>query len=861
MKLTKEDIDKVRNIEGFPIAKDEDIIELSNPPYYTACPNPFIEEFIKKNGKPYDEETDDYHREPFAADVSEGKYDPLYKLHSYPTKVPHKAIMRYILHYTEPGDIVFDGFSGTGMTGVAAQTCEKPDQDFKFLMEKEISNVKWGARKAILCDLSPTATFITNNYNKPIDIAEFVDITNKVIDDCENELGWLFETNHNFVNENQSLFDNINQKGKINYTVWSRMYLCPHCGNEFSIWDASVNYDFSKKIGTVGKEIRCNKCNALFKITELDTSKNIYFDNIINSQFTSIKQVPVLINYTYNGKRYEKIPDKEDLKKIQQIEEYNICTFVPKKEIPFMHQTHQRNNLKALGIEYEYQLFSKRSLIVYSYLFDKAQKLDDDYKERFMYLLTSCFNRTTRLVRYMAQHKEKNVGPLSGTLYFPPIYGEINVIDNVSSKIGKMIDAYKRSNFSSFSKENVIVSTQSSKSINIPPNSIDYIFIDPPFGDNLMYSELNYFTDMWLKVYENNKDEAIINKAQNKTINEYQSLIQKCFNNMYTCLKPCRWITIEFHNSQNAVWNAIQESLQTAGFIIADVRTLDKEKGTTKQMSYSMAVKQDLVISAYKPKESFKQIFLSHAGSEETAWDFVRQHLENLPVVVVKNDKIELIAERQAFLLFDRMVAYHIMNGIPVPIDAADFYKGLDDKFLKRDSMYFLHDQVNEYDTARIETDVEPIQFSLMVSDEKTAIAWLYQQLTNPQTYSEIQPKFMQEIRSVEKYEKLPELSVLLDDNFLQNDEGKWYIPDVTKAADVAKLREKRLLKDFEEYLNSTGKLKLFRTEAIRAGFAKLWKDKNYAVIVKTAERLPEKVIQEDDKLLMYYDISLSRME
>ena len=39
-KLTKEDIDKVRNIEGFPIGTDEDIIALSDAPFYTACPNP-----------------------------------------------------------------------------------------------------------------------------------------------------------------------------------------------------------------------------------------------------------------------------------------------------------------------------------------------------------------------------------------------------------------------------------------------------------------------------------------------------------------------------------------------------------------------------------------------------------------------------------------------------------------------------------------------------------------------------------------------------------------------------------------------------------------------------------------------------
>ena len=52
--LTKADLGKVRDIEGFPIGTDEDIIVLSDAPYYTACPNPFIGEFIAKHGHPYD---------------------------------------------------------------------------------------------------------------------------------------------------------------------------------------------------------------------------------------------------------------------------------------------------------------------------------------------------------------------------------------------------------------------------------------------------------------------------------------------------------------------------------------------------------------------------------------------------------------------------------------------------------------------------------------------------------------------------------------------------------------------------------------------------------------------------------------
>ena len=62
-----------------------------------------------------------------------------------------------------------------------------------------------------------------------------------------------------------------------------------------------------------------------------------------------------------------------------------------------------------------------------------------------------------------------------------------------------------------------------------------------------------------------------------------------------------------FHNSKNAVWNAIQEAMLAAGFIVADVRTLDKQQGSYRQVT-SSAVKQDLVISAYAPDKSGRTI-------------------------------------------------------------------------------------------------------------------------------------------------------------------------------------------------------------------------------------------------------------
>jgi len=190
-------LDSVRDIEGFPIGKDEDILALSDAPWYTACPNPYVNEFIKAFGTPYDEETDDYERKPFVSDISEGKSDPIYNAHTYHTKVPHKAIMKFIEHYTDEEDIVFDGFCGTGMTGVAAQLLN---------------------RKAIISDLSPVATFIAYNYNTSVDVNEFEREAKRILAEVEKECGWMYETLH---------IDGT--KGKINYTVWSDVFICPYC--------------------------------------------------------------------------------------------------------------------------------------------------------------------------------------------------------------------------------------------------------------------------------------------------------------------------------------------------------------------------------------------------------------------------------------------------------------------------------------------------------------------------------------------------------------------------------------------------------------------------------------------------------
>src|SRR5690606_30310853 len=115
-------------------------------------------------------------------------------------------------------------------------------------------------------------------------------------------------------------------------------------------------------------------------------------------------------------------------------------------------------------------------------------------------------------------------------------------------------------------------------------------------------------------------------------------------------------------------------------------------------------------------------------GTAEGAWDFVRHHLAQLPVVLEKDDLLNAVTERKDFLLYDRMVAFHVQRGIHVPLSATEFYAGLRQRFPKRNGMSFLPDQVPEYDRAAL--GAKRIgQLSLFVNDEKSAIQWLRQQL------------------------------------------------------------------------------------------------------------------------------------
>ncbi|MEJ9222341.1 DNA methyltransferase, partial [Paenibacillus glucanolyticus] len=503
---------ELRNIEGFPIGEDEDIVALSDPPYYTACPNPWINDFIEewekekvtKYGRDLNEE---YHREPFATDISEGKNNTIYNAHSYHTKVPYKAIMRYILHYTRPGDIIFDGFSGSGMTGLASEMCSsiKEIQELGLIVD-EYGNIsdssdgsikiksEMGYRRAILTDLSPAASFIAHNYNKKADKQKSEQILRKILSEVNDECGWAYLTfnkipDEEIISNEIQKISNIDEmklfceKYKkhlypVNYYLWSELYTCNSCQSEVDYWDAIVNPDEQ----SVKKEMCCPKCDAIMekKITEKVFESS--YDQISKEVVNRPKITPKKVSYTIGTKRLDKNLDIFDFKIIEII--HNINNFNNILDLALIKGDETLRPIR-LGYDKVHSFYNIRTLYMINSYFEKIKSHNAMNDAQF--LLGSVLPKLTKMNRYMPQYasKEKGfralVGPMANTLYFPSLFVENNFIPQVQFQLNKIINAWNELHGN-------VISTQSSNSLNIKSNSIDYIFIDPPFGANIMYS-------------------------------------------------------------------------------------------------------------------------------------------------------------------------------------------------------------------------------------------------------------------------------------------------------------------------------------------------------------------------------------
>lgn len=810
---------------------------MSSPPEHTACPNPYVRQWVEEH-RNHDENRAD--PGPFAADTQAGKSSLVYKAHGYPTKVPHEAIMRLILHYTRPGDLVLDGFCGTGMTGVAAQLCAAPDRRLRTTIEHEMGTVEWGARRAILQDLGPGATFVAAGLNVPVDADAFDRASAELLERFDRVHGWMYET---------QLDDG--RTAKIDYTVWSEVMTCPHCGSRVVFFDAA----FDQASGRVHDAFACGSCGA--EVTKSTLERRFAtVRTLTGATIERIELEPVEVHWRLGAERGSRRFSDADRAVLERAGRRVDAPF-PTAALPIERMAHG-SRLAPKGLTHSDHLWSGRALNTLATLWAWADEHPNHRtRQALRFWIEQALWGFSWMNRYSATHFSQVNRNLNGVFYVGSLHAEPSPryhLEGTRPSTGKRASLVKLWSTLPDAADNVRISTASSTSLDVPDDSIDYVFVDPPFGANIPYADLALVVEQWHGVTTATAEEAVTHDQQGKGLHEYSELMEACLREFHRVLKPGRWMTVEFSNSSNAVWSTLQQALASTGFVVADTRVLDKEQHSFRQVTARNAVKRDLIISAYKPHADVAERVRLSGGSEESVWAFVREHLSHLPIRDLLEGVPRIVRERQADRLYDRMVAFHVAQGIVVPMTAAEFYAGLEQRLLRRDGMYFLPAQAESYEEQRALLG-ELEQTALFITGESSAVQWLRELIgRSALSYAEIQPQFFREVqKGMIGWEELPDLKELLDQSFVTDSQGRYVAPDPSRAEHLEQLREAELLRIFDTYATGRGRLEHFRSEAVKAGFRRAYRERDFARILAVGRRIPIEAFNDDPALMHYF--------
>ncbi len=547
---------------------------------YSSTAHPGLAEFVEANHS-----TDRaYTLKALLENLVAGKNTYVYDAHTYHTKVPPQAIARLIEHYTQPGDLVLDPFSGSGMTGVAAlQTRRRP----------------------ILSELSPAATFVAVNFLTPINSQTYFRAIEDVLVAAQADELKLYGTHCR----------RCEKLVPMEYMVWSYGLRCEFCQHEFVLWDVARDEREDVRESKILREFDCPQCGKHLQKRKLRRTK-LY---------------PVQVGYRCcdSGLRESQAaPDEYDLNVIEATASVNASTRLgyPKTKLPFGVNTRQAI---AHGLDTIEALYTPRNLYAVAWLWDVARRWPEaDVSLKLMFTVTSLYQRVTRLSEFRFWGGSGNIANYN----VPMIFNEQNVY-KVFRRKAKTIRDYLAT-WAEKPDTPFCISTQSATNLStIPDNSIDYIFTDPPFGSNINYSEMNFLWEAWLGVFTDTQHEAIINQVQGKTIDAYRELMTAAFSEMYRVLKPERWLTLEFHNSSAEVWSALQTALSASGFTVEQTQTLDKRHGTFKQFVSENAVGYDLILHCAKRTASqpLPRLLQKRPSSNTAISEFLERTLEQNP--------------------------------------------------------------------------------------------------------------------------------------------------------------------------------------------------------------------------------------
>ena len=293
--------------------------------------------------------------------------------------------------------------------------------------------------------------------------------------------------------------------------------------------------------------------------------------------------------------------------------------------------------------DYIEQLFTKRQFFCLSLLLNEINTIQDlTIKNLMKFVFSASLNKTN--LTFSSTHGRKASRGNSGIMHrysywIPPQTLDLNVWEVFEQKFKYIVQAKLETNLliENFYQDNFSIFNVSATNLTdkIQPESIDYIYTDPPYGKHIAYLDLSTMWNAWLgfEVSDEARQLEVIEGGDlNKSKQDYINLLHASIAEMFKVLKFDRWMSIVFAHKDPAFWDAIVKSAQDSGFqyVNCAIQT-SSTPSLYKRQNPIKVLSGELVLNFIKVRNP-KTIAISKVGT-----DVVQLIKEVAELTIVKN--------------------------------------------------------------------------------------------------------------------------------------------------------------------------------------------------------------------------------
>lgn len=267
-------------------------------------------------------------------------------------------------------------------------------------------------------------------------------------------------------------------------------------------------------------------------------------------------------------------------------------------------------------------LFTPRALVALSHIYDEIKNVKDENIRNVLELTFSgTLSQASNLV-FVIRNRKKNdiisdraeVGSWVVGYWVPEEHFEINAWNCFENRFKRILKGVDEINeiYENFSYENLNNAVQinhgTATDMKLNDNTVDYIFIDPPHVNRILYMEMSLMWNSWLKLDDiiSWDNEIVISEAKyrNKDAKNYNQLMDKSFGEISRVLKKDKYFSFAFNCLEDATWFDTLNLFIKHGMEFHEILPLEYSATSVIQDNRKNALQTDFVLTFVNKKHS-----------------------------------------------------------------------------------------------------------------------------------------------------------------------------------------------------------------------------------------------------------------